>query len=230
MDKDTNKADGIPVKKIYRNGKEWVDARSLHHDLKIKNRFRVWIIAHLKRYDFTCGVDYELFLLPRRGNNRKEYYLSPEMVEKILIHERKGQLYTFDTFFINERQFRVTILDGKAWFVKRDIFHILNLSQNSTSRVYKIDVDDRKTILLPNDQSPVKVLPCVLISEYGLLYVAFRSNAPNAIEIRKWLIYEALPHIRKAFVTAETFPTAEPSLSLFQKFFQFFKSFTGGVK
>jgi phage anti-repressor protein len=224
---DTNKADGIPVKKIYRNGKEWVDARSLHQELKIKWRYSGWIKRHLERNGFTCGVDYELFLLPPKHGGHKlyEYYISPDTVDKILTREQNVRAsYTFNTFSFDERQLRVTIRDDKLWFMMRDIAHILNLSQLISSNVYDLDDKDRTVIFIPDDRLPTGVNRCLLISEFGLLSVAFRSNMQGAKEVCKWLINEALPQIRKAYTTPE------PTPSIRERFFKFIKTFTGGVK
>lgn len=88
---DTNKADGVQVKFIYQNGLEWGNGLIVYQILKIKSRYNDWIKKCIKKYGFICGTDYEIHLIPSTRcifHKRKDYYLSPDMEERLIELER----------------------------------------------------------------------------------------------------------------------------------------------
>jgi phage anti-repressor protein len=220
MDEDTNKANGILLKAEIPNREGWVDARSLHQKLGVKTLFPTWIKARIKRYGFIQEVDYQISLNPckkPRGKMLTEYAVSPEIARKLTMVEqsyRNCNANPMKAFNFNGRRLRVIARNGELWFATKDIVHILGLSQYSSS-VYILGDEDRTTIFTPNERSIQGINSCQILSEFGLLYVAFRSDMPQATEISKWLINEALPKIRKAYAA---FP------SFLNRFRQFIKS------
>jgi len=209
---DTNKTSGISVKPEIPDGKEWVNARSLHQELGIKTLFPAWIQSRIKRYGFIQGKDYQISFSPsnrRRGKRLKEYALSIDMAKKLTMVEHQNNnpnAVSIMAFNFEGRKLRVIDRDGKLWFATRDIARLLDKSQCSTTVTYNLDDNDRTTILIPDKRCIRGMSTCKIISEYGLLCLVFRSNMPQAVEIRKWIVNEALPQIRKAYAISKKKP------------------------
>jgi len=220
MDKDTNKINGIPVKKVCRNGKGWIDGRSLHQELKIKSRFHGWLNQRIKRYGFVCGDDYEILLTPRphrRGRMLREYYFSPVMAEKLIAIEQsvRTPFDSIDTFTIGKNKLRVIIRNGEMWFLVVDICRILGIYHKHTA----IDDLEKESIavIVANIGNRHPLLHQI-VNEFGLFLLFFRSKKQGAKEACKWLVNEALPQIRKAYAMPATPP------SMLDRFRRFIKS------
>jgi len=198
MDKDTNKTDGVP------SNEGWVDGRLLHQELKVGRNFCAWIQERIKRFGFIQGVDYlSIPEKPITGHLTK-YTLSSCMAEKLIAFEQRNQIQNtikFITFNFGERILRATIINGKTWFLFTDILKILGILRMNK---FPDDIlyESNKTIFSNIDNCKIP-LKHQIIDEIGLYTMFFRSRKSEAAEACKWLINEAMPQIRKAFVTAE---------------------------
>lgn len=89
-------------------------------------------------------------------------------------------------------QVRTRMIDGKAWFVARDICYILGIS-NYRDALTKLDDDERESVKVDTLGGPQAVNA---VNESGLYSLIMRSNKPNAKKFRKWVTSEVLPSIR----------------------------------
>lgn len=84
--------------------------------------------------------------------------------------------------------------DGEPWFVLKDVCDTLGLS--SPHKVAeRLEKDERNQI--PVIDSMGRQQDTVIINEYGLYKVIFRSDKPKAKPFTNWVTHEVLPSIRK---------------------------------
>jgi len=220
MDKDTNKTNEISLKTEIPNREGWVDAHSLYQKLGVKTYFSTWIKAHIRRFGFIQEADYQITRKPSdniggKGWKLTKYALSPDMAKKISMFEQSKKTLNVEkitTFNFDDRKIRVIKLDGKLWFLTKEVSCFLGLTKHCKS-VYNLDNDDLATAFIPNERSTQGIQ---IISEFGLLYMIIRSEKPRAVEVSKWFINEVLPQIHEFYKT---------SPSMLEKFIKFIKSF-----
>jgi len=96
---------GSPVAVIYRNGKEWVDARELHGVLKVPKDFSDWMKYRIDQYQFIEGDDYEVFFpnfgeKSGRGRPATEYALTLDMAKELAMLENNDSGRAIRKYFI----------------------------------------------------------------------------------------------------------------------------------
>jgi prophage antirepressor-like protein/phage anti-repressor protein len=218
MDEGTKKTDGIPVKTVYRNGKEWVDVRSLHQKLGLKTPFLQWIKRRIKRFGLVEGKDYEILFerINRRGRRFRKYFFPPDIAEKLIVVERS--IWNHETFSpitnftFGERKLRVTSRNGELWFLRIDAYRILGIY--GTHAVDDLEAEAHTIIYATNIGNSIFPVNHQILNEYGLYLLFFRSKTVVANEACKWLINEAMPQIRKAYAV----PTPPSMLDRFRQF------------
>ena len=75
---------------------------------------------------------------------------------------------------------RTVTIDGKPWFVAKDVCEILEI-QNVTQAVGSLE-DDERSMFNIGRQGEVNV-----VSESGLYALIFKSRKPEAKEFQKWV-------------------------------------------
>lgn len=78
-------------------------------------------------------------------------------------------------------------IDGKPYFVGKDVAIILRYSDSSNAVSKNVDNDDKTTLLLEQDGSNYKSRT-TLINESGLYSLILGSKLPTAKKIKTWLI------------------------------------------
>lgn len=82
--------------------------------------------------------------------------------------------------------------DGEWWAVLKDVCNALGLDTRMTSRRLEKDVLFRHPLETAGGQQEM-----LIVNEYGIYEVIFRSNKPEAKDFRKW-VYKMLSELRKA--------------------------------
>lgn len=90
------------------------------------------------------------------------------------------------------REIRFVEKDGEWWAVLKDVCNALGLDTRMTSRRLEKDVLFRHPLKTAGGQQEM-----LIVSEYGIYNVIFRSNKPEAKDFRKW-VYKMLSELRKA--------------------------------
>lgn len=85
-------------------------------------------------------------------------------------------------------------VNGKPWFIAKDITDVLEYRNGSRDIDRHVDNDDRK-IRLVFDGKQYRNTIC--INESGLYSLILSSKLPKAKEFKRWVTSEVLPNIRK---------------------------------
>ncbi len=98
--------------------------------------------------------------------------------------------------FNNEKFGAIRMIDvnGKPWFIAKDITDVLEYRNGSRDIDRHVDNDDRK-IRLVFDGKQYRNTIC--INESGLYSLILSSKLPKAKEFKRWVTSEVLPNIRK---------------------------------
>lgn len=91
---------------------------------------------------------------------------------------------------------RVQEVNGKIWFVGKDVAEILGYVKTENAIATHIDNEDKTTTLIQGDGSNYKS-KTILINESGLYSLILSSKLPKAKEFKRWVTSEVLPSIRK---------------------------------
>lgn len=106
--------------------------------------------------------------------------------------------------FTNEQfgSIRTTVVDGKPWFVGKDVAVALGYSNPQKAVRDHVDCEDRTV----NESFTVNGTPVSLINESGLYALILSSKLPTAKQFKRWITSEVLPAIRQhgAYFTDET--------------------------
>lgn len=102
--------------------------------------------------------------------------------------------YNFRDFtYLTEQNVRVFLIDNEPWFVLKDVYNILGLTDTS-KRSSKIKEENlTRKIFVSGGQNREQTL----VNEKGLYRVIFRSNKKEAEKFQDWVFDEVLPSIRK---------------------------------
>lgn len=99
--------------------------------------------------------------------------------------------YTF-----GEQQVRVALIDGEPWWVLADVCAALGLARSASQVVGRLSEDGvRQGYPIPDALGRSR--PTTLVNEPGLYETIIRSDAPRAVDFRRWLTHEVLPSIRR---------------------------------
>jgi len=96
-------------------------------------------------------------------------------------------------------QIRVIKIDGKPWWVLKDVCSVLEL-KSPHKVALRLDEDERNQIPLIDGMG--RMQDTTIINESGLYAVILRSEKPKAKDFRRWITSEVLPSIRKYGVYA----------------------------
>ena len=88
---------------------------------------------------------------------------------------------------------RTLEVDGKPYFVGKDVATILGYTNPQKAIRDHVDEDDKAV----NDSFTVNGTAITLINESGLYSLILSSKLPNAKKFKKWVTSEVLPSIRK---------------------------------
>lgn len=92
-------------------------------------------------------------------------------------------------FNYEQRSVRTVTLDGKLWFVARDVCNVLGIL-NSTNAIKNLDDDERARFNLGRQGE------ANIISESGLYALIFKSNKSEAKDFARWVRKVVLPQVR----------------------------------
>jgi prophage antirepressor-like protein len=96
-------------------------------------------------------------------------------------------------FKFNDKEVRAIEIDGKPYFVARDVCDVLEI-KDITSTIKRLDEDEKLTKKLSVSGQSRDIW---IINESGLYKLIFTSNKPEAKSFTKWVTDEVLPAIRK---------------------------------
>lgn len=92
-------------------------------------------------------------------------------------------------------QIRTTEIDGKPYFVGKDVATILGYAKPLNALATHIDEDDSLKQGLTDSMG--RTQETILINESGLYSLILSSKMPNAKKFKHWVTSEVLPSIRK---------------------------------
>ncbi len=97
-------------------------------------------------------------------------------------------------FNASNQQVRTVLLDGKPYFVAKDVCSILGIS-NHNDAVSRLDEDERDGVGITD---PIgREQKATVVNESGLYHLIFQSRKPEAKAFRKWVTSEVLPTLRR---------------------------------
>lgn len=134
-------------------------------------------------------------------------------VAEVVAEERKEMGVSEFVFPVTQTVIRTTMIDGKPWFVAKDVCEVLGLA-NITEAVRGLD-DDEKQQLTTNIINPeVGGRGTLTINESGFYSLVAKSRKPQAKVFKRWVNHDVLPAIRKdgMYVMGEEKCTTQESL------------------
>lgn len=98
--------------------------------------------------------------------------------------------------FNNEEfgQLRTVEIDGKTWFIGRDLASSLKYQNGSRDINRHVDEDDRQTVSVFDGKQKREV---IVVNESGMYALIMGSTLPSARRFKHWVTSEVLPSIRK---------------------------------
>lgn len=96
-------------------------------------------------------------------------------------------------FDFKSQEVRVLSVEGKPWFVAKDICSILEV-KNVSEALSRLDTDEKDLILTESLGGKQETN---IISESGMYTLVLTSRKPEAKPFRKWVTSEVLPSIRE---------------------------------
>ena len=119
------------------------------------------------------------------------------------------------TVFNNEEfgSVRTCTLDGKPYFVGKDVAEILGYSNPRDALAKHVDDEDKTDGVAICDSIGREQNP-TLINESGLYSLILRSQLPKAKQFKRWVTHEVLPSIRKHGMYAMDEIIANPDLAI----------------
>lgn len=103
--------------------------------------------------------------------------------------EQSLQIFAYST----NQKVRTVQIDGKVWFVAKDVCDVLEIIDHTTA-VGRLDDDEKGTHDMRTLGGSQRMS---IISESGVYHLAFTSTKPEAKKFRKWVTSEVIPEIRK---------------------------------
>lgn len=105
-------------------------------------------------------------------------------------------------FNFEDARVRTVSIDGKPYFVGKDVAEILGYSNGSRDINRHVDKEDRQNYQNGTFESPRGL---TVINESGLYSLILSSKLPTAKKFKRWVTSEVLPTIRKhgAYMTEQ---------------------------
>jgi phage anti-repressor protein len=146
---DTNETNGVLVAVEYRNGREWVDGRSLHKALGVGRDFTNWIKGRIEEYGFIYSEDYQISeglsspdpaSSKSRAQKTAEYTLSLDMAKELAMLEKNDRGREIRKYFIavEKRVREIALLFQKLGGAEQAITYAL------MGRIYQVFAGNRK--------------------------------------------------------------------------------------
>ena len=108
----------------------------------------------------------------------------------------------FQLFDFENHKVRALSLNGKAYFVGKDVAAVLGYAKTANAINKHVDVEDKGVtkMMTPGGRQNIQI-----INESGVYSLIFSSKLPNAKKFKHWVTSEVLPAIRKhgAYMTDE---------------------------
>lgn len=102
----------------------------------------------------------------------------------------KANTKGLQVFNYEAQEVRTFTIEGKPWFVAKDVCDILGLT-NPTKALMRLDADERSNLKLGR-QGETNI-----VNEYGLYSLILSSRKPEAKAFKRWITHEVIPSIRK---------------------------------
>ena len=98
--------------------------------------------------------------------------------------------------FTNEKfgSVRTTVIDGKPWFVGRDVAEALGYESPRSAVSKKVDAEDRGVAEM---ETPSGRQQMTIINESGLYSLILSSKLPTAKQFKHWITHDVIPAIRQ---------------------------------
>lgn len=96
-------------------------------------------------------------------------------------------------YIYNNQAVRMETVEGKPWFLAKDVCGILNISKYRDA-IALLDVDERGSILVDTLGGQQQM---VAINESGLYSLIMQSRKPEARRFKRWVTHDVLPSIRR---------------------------------
>lgn len=90
-------------------------------------------------------------------------------------------------------QVRTAVIDGRTWFVAKDVCDALEIKSYRDS-VSRLDEDERESVLVDTLGGKQEM---TAVNESGLYTLILKSRKPEAKAFKRWVTHEVLPSIRK---------------------------------
>ncbi|MDR1208328.1 MAG: phage antirepressor KilAC domain-containing protein, partial [Holosporales bacterium] len=101
------------------------------------------------------------------------------------------------TFYFEECEIRVAIIENKPWLVLVDVCEALGIG-NSRDVTRRLDDDEKADVDIIDVRSePQQRRAFTTINESGFYQVILLSRKPNAKQFKRWITHEVLPSISK---------------------------------
>lgn len=101
-------------------------------------------------------------------------------------------------FNFKGNEVRTIVIDGKPYFVGKDIAEILGYSNTKDAIATHVDEEDR-TVIQRSENTTLEIpnRGLTVINESGLYSLILSSKLPTAKKFKRWVTSEVLPSIRK---------------------------------
>lgn len=120
--------------------------------------------------------------------NMQDCLLGMAVLYFIIMHK---ELEKFQ--FTENQSLYVSIIDGKEYFLAKNVCDILELG-NTAQALTRVEKED---IILNDTPTKGGMQKMSFVNEAGLYALIFESRKPQAKEFKKWVFSEVLPQIRK---------------------------------
>lgn len=110
---------------------------------------------------------------------------------------------------------RTTLVDGRPYFVGKDVAEILGYRDTSDALKRHVDEDDKLTRCFTDSGQNREMY---VINESGLYSLILRSQLPKARQFKRWVTSEVLPSIRKhgMYATDELIDNPDMAIAVFK--------------
>ena len=100
----------------------------------------------------------------------------------------------FQLFDFENHKVRALSLNGKAYFVGKDVAAVLGYAKTANAINKHVDVEDKGVtkMMTPGGRQNIQI-----INESGVYSLIFSSKMPNAKKFKHWVTSEVLPSIRR---------------------------------